>query len=168
MPGQGVAPALRRAIYKLAEGRCAACREEVPLEKMDIDHIIPVLQGGPDEVRNLRCLCKICHKLRHGWGGSTETCRYLSCGCWISVLRRRHWQADDPKVLAYLQVERCQIARGYGIVLITCRRHGSLAIAGKRALKRWGRLLQTHTEISQKEWWRRAEAGVGKRQKQRE
>lgn len=49
------------------EMRCHWCLvlEGQTSAAFDIDHILPLEDGGPDEIRNTRPLCGDCHALRH-------------------------------------------------------------------------------------------------------
>jgi hypothetical protein len=41
---------------------CAICRRNVPDDKVEFDHIIPVSRGGPTTSENLRVLCRDCNR----------------------------------------------------------------------------------------------------------
>jgi 5-methylcytosine-specific restriction protein A len=43
-----------------ADGCCASCKKEIK-KAFDIDHIIPLAEGGTNEPENLQVLCKPCH-----------------------------------------------------------------------------------------------------------
>ena len=47
---------LKRDNYKCVE--CGASKEDMPLRFI---HIIPIAQGGTDEMSNLQTLCKTCN-----------------------------------------------------------------------------------------------------------
>jgi len=47
-----------KAICESFNNRCARCGEERPLE---MDHVIPVSRGGPEEFDNIQPLCKSCN-----------------------------------------------------------------------------------------------------------
>jgi 5-methylcytosine-specific restriction endonuclease McrA len=40
---------------------CHWCRAPVPASERRIDHIIPLVKGGPDAVENLCCACRLCN-----------------------------------------------------------------------------------------------------------
>jgi hypothetical protein len=42
--------------------KCKKCRREIPLDILEVDHIIPVSKGGKDNPDNLRLLCPTCNK----------------------------------------------------------------------------------------------------------
>jgi len=63
---------MKRAIYTRDEGKCQSCGAFTLLEvsvhdplKTNIDHIIPVQNGGDNSTENGQVLCLICHKLKH-------------------------------------------------------------------------------------------------------
>lgn len=39
---------------------------------LEIHHIIPVILGGPNRIKNLILLCPECHKIRHGKKGKSN------------------------------------------------------------------------------------------------
>jgi 5-methylcytosine-specific restriction endonuclease McrA len=61
---EGAARRLRYAINKHGSADCAACGNTFHAQQIDVDHIIPLGQGGPDSEENIRPLCKGCHSLR--------------------------------------------------------------------------------------------------------
>ena len=46
------------------EEKCNGCRREFVIEKMEVDHIIPWVLGGPHEMINLQLLCKRCNRTK--------------------------------------------------------------------------------------------------------
>jgi hypothetical protein len=71
----------RRGLLEDASGCCASCQKMIK-KAFDIDHIIPLAEGGTNEPENLQVLCKPCHfektKLEHEQGyirlSQTESC----------------------------------------------------------------------------------------------
>jgi 5-methylcytosine-specific restriction endonuclease McrA len=41
---------------------CAICRVNIPDDKIEFDHIIPISRGGPTSPENLRVLCRDCNR----------------------------------------------------------------------------------------------------------
>ncbi len=55
---------LRRAVLA-AEPLCRACKERGRLTVAnEVDHIVPIVEGGTDERSNLQALCKSCHSAK--------------------------------------------------------------------------------------------------------
>lgn len=52
----------RQKIIQRDGGKCQWCGQKSPQVKLEVHHIIPVSQGGDDNVRNLITLCVDCHK----------------------------------------------------------------------------------------------------------
>lgn len=50
----------KRSIASEQDYKCAICDELLPLW-WQVDHIIPLSQGGPDTLENLQVLCSNCH-----------------------------------------------------------------------------------------------------------
>lgn len=45
---------------------CNRSKEELGKHKtLTLDHILPIREGGKDEINNINVLCTACHKLRH-------------------------------------------------------------------------------------------------------
>jgi len=59
-PRRRLLPTERHAIALLFEHRCAACRALLPVG-WNIDHRIPLADGGPDDETNMQPLCPLCH-----------------------------------------------------------------------------------------------------------
>ena len=44
--------------------RYPLCRRDVGVVVIEVDHVVPRSQGGPDTIENLVCLCERCHDLK--------------------------------------------------------------------------------------------------------
>ena len=51
--------AVRHAVWRRDQGRCARCDSQ---ERLEFDHIIPVSRGGANTERNLQLLCERCNR----------------------------------------------------------------------------------------------------------
>ena len=45
--------------------RCACCDRLIGPDRLEVDHVIPLRDGGDDSRENLRVLSKACHYERH-------------------------------------------------------------------------------------------------------
>ena len=52
----------KQAICSTYDYKCAKCSSNLIDRDFDIDHIVPIANGGKNSVENLQPLCKICHK----------------------------------------------------------------------------------------------------------
>lgn len=43
---------------------CSVCFEPYPEYKLHSDHIVPLQQGGVDNISNTQCICIPCHKIK--------------------------------------------------------------------------------------------------------
>jgi 5-methylcytosine-specific restriction endonuclease McrA len=50
------------AVYELADGICWMCGEDVPPDRYDIDHVIPLAAGGEHSYENVRLACMKCNR----------------------------------------------------------------------------------------------------------
>jgi len=51
--------AVRLFVWQRDEGRCSRCGRQ---EKLEFDHIIPVVKGGANTERNIQLLCEFCNR----------------------------------------------------------------------------------------------------------
>jgi 5-methylcytosine-specific restriction enzyme A len=67
-PPRAIWKQLRKQVWERDGGRCQGpyCHDRPPilLETAHIDHIVPLVRGGTNELANLRTLCRRCHALR--------------------------------------------------------------------------------------------------------
>jgi hypothetical protein len=103
MPGKAASSVLRKRVWLAAQERCAACRKKITLAEMHCDHILPVAEGGTDDVQNLRCLCVNCHKFRHGWDGRVTYRRLLKSGWKVCGVARCIIPSD--RVISCLKIQ---------------------------------------------------------------
>jgi 5-methylcytosine-specific restriction endonuclease McrA len=58
----------RWAVYKNYGFKCACCGND-KISELEIDHIIPIAQGGDDDVYNFQALCKKCNNVKGKYKG---------------------------------------------------------------------------------------------------
>lgn len=70
---------VRRGLYHAFDGRCAYCGCSLDYNEMEIAHVVPVTNGGLDELDNL---LPACHDCNHSKGGLTveEFRSQFGCG----------------------------------------------------------------------------------------
>lgn len=51
-------------LWDTSGGRCWYCHTEIPREKLEFDHRIPVSRGGRTEKQNMVVACKPCNRLK--------------------------------------------------------------------------------------------------------
>ena len=55
---------IRHALYHRQDGKCAACKDPRPIQKLETDHIMPKSKGGQDIDSNLQLLCGWCNRTK--------------------------------------------------------------------------------------------------------
>lgn len=63
-PGNNAAARLRYALNKHSTAICQHCHETHTPQHLEIDHILPLGDGGTDTEDNLQILCKPCHRTK--------------------------------------------------------------------------------------------------------
>lgn len=64
-PGRASTPAwkrLRKRAIRELGNQCAKCGADGDDVRLELDHIIPVAEGGQDDLDNAQLLCPPCHK----------------------------------------------------------------------------------------------------------
>lgn len=55
-------PRVRLRLFERAAGKCACCTRKIgPADTWEADHVIAVINGGPNRESNLQVLCGWCH-----------------------------------------------------------------------------------------------------------
>ena len=65
--------AQRLRVYKMYGGRCAYCGRPIRYEDMQVDHMVPLYNGGADNEENYVPACRMCNHYK-----STYTVEKLS------------------------------------------------------------------------------------------
>lgn len=87
---------LRAAVRKRAHFRCCLCHAL----GVDIHHIVPSANGGPDTEENAAPLCQSCHST---YGGNPEKRSFIreARSCWFEICERRYASdADAMRAIA--------------------------------------------------------------------
>jgi hypothetical protein len=59
VPREPVAAAVRMFVWQRDGGKCVRCGSQ---ERLEFDHIIPVVKGGSSTERNIQLLCETCNR----------------------------------------------------------------------------------------------------------
>ena len=54
----------RNAIYLMFDRRCAYCGAKITCREMQIDHVVPLYNGGADDIDNMLPACRSCNKYK--------------------------------------------------------------------------------------------------------
>ena len=57
-------PCIRNKLYGTQEGICNGCLHHFEIRHMDLDHVVPSGDGGPDADDNLQLLCSSCNRIK--------------------------------------------------------------------------------------------------------
>lgn len=58
---EGIPSEVKREVWRRDEGKCTKCGSR---ENLEYDHIIPVVKGGSNTVRNIELLCETCNRAK--------------------------------------------------------------------------------------------------------
>lgn len=58
----------RQRIYAKTGGRCAYCGHEITLQQMQVDHIVPLYNGGTEDTANYLPACRSCNHYKSTLG----------------------------------------------------------------------------------------------------
>lgn len=58
---KGISLAVRYQIFKRDLGKCQLCGKTASDDAIVVDHIVPVVMGGDNDISNLRLLCRQCN-----------------------------------------------------------------------------------------------------------
>ncbi|KKU10364.1 MAG: Diadenosine tetraphosphate [Parcubacteria group bacterium GW2011_GWA2_46_7] len=58
---KGISLALRYQLLSSREAHCVLCGATAQDDQLVVDHIIPVVRGGTNDISNLRVLCRACN-----------------------------------------------------------------------------------------------------------
>ncbi|OGH88224.1 MAG: hypothetical protein A3J93_00385 [Candidatus Magasanikbacteria bacterium RIFOXYC2_FULL_42_28] len=53
---------MRYNVLQRDKFRCVLCGRDAKDDRLEIDHIVPVVAGGTNDIKNLRTLCAECNK----------------------------------------------------------------------------------------------------------
>ena len=55
-----ISPAIRQAVCAKSKCKCAMCGDSFGT-KFDVDHVVPLREGGIDDISNMQAVCRPCH-----------------------------------------------------------------------------------------------------------
>ena len=91
----------RQAIHAKTSGHCAYCGCDLPYARMQVDHIMPLANGGADETANMLPACRSCNHYK----GTLTLERFRRCiEQWPDVLMRD--SVTFRNAVRFRQVER--------------------------------------------------------------
>ncbi|WP_217907655.1 HIT domain-containing protein [Desulfosediminicola ganghwensis] len=61
---EAISGTIRYEVYKRAKFRCELCGTSADEKALEIDHIIPSIKGGPDDISNYQALCYSCNAMK--------------------------------------------------------------------------------------------------------
>lgn len=86
-----LSPDVREFVYHRDGGLCFYCETEVSPFRAQVDHVVPISKGGPNEVANLALSCGPCN-IKKGARNVEE---------YIGDLRHRAWELLEQAGLAF-------------------------------------------------------------------
>ena len=78
--------------------KCNGCGRDLSVVKVEVDHYIPLVYGGPDEISNWQLLCRDCNRIK-----GDRSMAFL-----ISILERRY-PPDIDAAIAHLPARKTKV-----------------------------------------------------------
>lgn len=120
---RGISRTMRFVIWTLADGACEMCRQTLEFEsKWQIDHRVPVQDGGKTVISNLRPLCIPCHNVKSAPEKARSAERRHAgkkIGRWLT-----HHEKDERTARLEQDVDELKKAVLMLFMLLSSRRHG--------------------------------------------
>jgi len=117
-----VSAATREAVLARAGHKCLIC---AATQNLEIDHIVPVSQGGTGDESNLQCLCRPCNRRKRmrtaDYGSAEQVATQTQDGC-VAIARSREERTRTTET-----EERRARANGLGAEPIPTQTHRDLA-----------------------------------------
>jgi 5-methylcytosine-specific restriction endonuclease McrA len=63
-PGDRAAKHVRAQLTAAGYGTCNGCGDRLPATALQVDHVVPLADGGTDYRANLQLLCTPCHRVK--------------------------------------------------------------------------------------------------------
>lgn len=98
-----VSKARRKEIYEKYDGHCAYCGCPITYQEMQVDHVVPLANGGTNDLQNLNPSCPACNTFK---GDKT----IKSFRRRIKSLTRKLW-LEEPFAQSF------NMARRFGIIV---------------------------------------------------
>ena len=61
IPREPIPPQVQMFVWQRDQGRCVKCGSR---ERLEYDHIIPLVKGGSNTERNIQLLCESCNRAK--------------------------------------------------------------------------------------------------------
>lgn len=80
-------------------GCCGLCRERLPMradgKRVHVDHIVPIKEGGSNDLANLQAVHARCNHIKGGWVEIRAVRRCDYCRQWYGAKRHRRGYCSD-------------------------------------------------------------------------
>lgn len=109
---------LRERLLIEASGRCALCGRTREVDRLEIDHIVPVSKGGKDTYENLQVLCRKCNAVKSN--AHSADLRSIAMehreGCLFCTGIEKE-QTILENELAYVILDKHPVTQGHSLVI---------------------------------------------------
>ena len=112
--------ALRWQVLERDKFTCQYCGQKAPDAKLEVDHVLPVVDGGDDSPSNLNTSCYACNRGRSGLSIRLRRMKYDASRTAKACIYIPKEAFASDKILAYLKTQEksvrvCDIARTLGL-----------------------------------------------------
>lgn len=102
LPRRPINPKMREQVYGIFGGRCAYCGRQIPIEEMQVDHIVSYMRnGGEDTLDNYYPACKVCNRVKYCLSIDQFREQVRNCARIHHKPKRQYLNADSDKIAEY-------------------------------------------------------------------
>lgn len=139
----------RKAVLKRTYGICACCGKKLTTKTMTVEHVIPLLRGGTNDIENLIALCYDCNQLK-------GNLLYLPLGFYSALADKPLLNTLEKYVEHWFQTISSEfdlqsfpmIAPRYNMIMVPTSTHKRAIPFSKQLLLQWSLIgTDTYSEI---------------------
>jgi ATP adenylyltransferase len=111
---------IRYEVFKRAKCRCELCGISGDERALEVDHILPVNQGGEDSINNYQALCYVCNATKRDrdsedFRGNSKFFDYRDNSCVFCNIEKKRIISENH--LAYALQDKFPVTKGHTLII---------------------------------------------------